>query len=81
MGKLLQISIFQNRKNFTLIIQKSGDIAIQSEENIFFKSDGLTSETPPGYSFPYDFFPGKLFCVKRPQLSETAKFRTKTPRS
>ena len=61
MGELLQIPFFQNRKNFTLIIQKSGDIAIQSEENIFFKSDGLTLGTPLGYSFPYDFFREKYF--------------------
>ena len=27
------------------------------------------------------FFPGKIFCVKRPQLSETAKIRAITPGS
>ena len=58
MGKLIQISVFQNRKNFTLIIQKSGDIAIQSEENIIFKSDGLT------LGFLIQFFRERYFALK-----------------
>ena len=50
-GELLQILIFENRKNFTLIIQKSGDIAIQSEKKgtvfhtIFYGKDILRKKT------------------------------------
>ena len=43
MAEVLQLPIY-NSKNFTLIIRKSGDIAIQSEENIFFKSDDFFRE-------------------------------------
>ena len=51
MTKVLQITIFYDRKNCTSIISKSGDIAIQSEENIFFKSDGPNLGTPQGTVF------------------------------
>ena len=36
---------------------------------------------PRGESFSYDFFPGKIICVKRPQLSETSTIRAITPGS
>ena len=65
MDELLQISIFQNRKNFTLIIQKSGDIAFQSEENIFFKSDRLTLGTPPQGTVFHTIFSGKDILRKK----------------
>ena len=52
---------FMTGKIFTPIISKSGDIAIQSEQNIFFKSEGPTLGTRPGDSFSYDFFLGKIF--------------------
>ena len=35
--------------------------------------------SPPWVEFLKLIFPGKIFCVKRPQLSETAKIRAITP--
>ena len=81
MTKGLQIIIFYDRKNFTPIISKSGDIANQSEENIF---SNLTVSLwgPPRVQFSIRFFfPGKIFYVKRPQLSDAPKIGTITPSS
>ena len=79
MTEILEISFFENKKkNFTFIFQKSGDIAIQSEKKFFFKSDGPTLGTLQRTVF-HTIFPGKVFCVKRPQLPETAKIGAITP--
>ena len=58
MADVRQIFIFDKRKNFTPIISKSGDIAIQSEKIFFFKFDGPTLGTPQGTAF-HTIFSGK----------------------
>ena len=47
---------------------------LTTEKIYFIKSDGLTLGTPEGTAF-HTIFSGMIFCVKRPQLSETAKIR------
>ena len=75
---MLQISIVDNKNNKNLsIIQKSVVIAIQSDKKFIFKSDGITLG-PQGTAF-HTIFSGKIICVKRPQLSKTAKNRTIAP--
>ena len=56
MAQVLQIPYFHHRKKFTLIIQKSGDIAIQNEKIIVFSNLTVTLWGPPGDRFSYDFF-------------------------
>ena len=55
------------------------DIAFESDKRIFLNLR-LSLWGPPGYCLSCDFSP-KILCVKRPQLSETAKNRTKIPSS
>ena len=64
MIEILQELVFNNK-----MINHAFVNVFQSERIMFFKSDGLTLGTPPGYSLSSDFSP-KLFCVERLQLSE-----------
>ena len=72
-AEILELSIFMT-KQLHFYHSKISIIAIQSDKNFIFKSDGLNSGSPR-VQFSY-IFPGKICCVKRAQLSETAKSRT-----
>ena len=80
MTDVLQIAFFENKKNFTSMFLKSGDIAIQSEKNIFFQIWRSHFRDPPGGSFSYDFS-GKDILRKKTSAIECTKIRTITPSS
>ena len=52
MIEILQELVFNNK-----MINHAFVNVFQSERIMFFKSDGLTLGTPPGYSLSSDFFP------------------------
>ena len=62
-----------------LLSFKNQDIAIQTQENIFFKSDGPTLGTPKG-TVSYNFFRERYFRKKPSVIRNSRGCRLWTPR-
>ena len=77
-AEILQIYIFKNKKKSPQSF-KNQEILLFKVKKIFFSNLTVPLWGPPEGTVFHTIFPGNIFCVKRPQLSETAKIRVITP--